>query len=1062
MTRPEGPLRDDLLAAALAYAARGWPVFPCNPKNKQPLLARDKDEAGRPIPNSGGVTKASTDPELIRAWWKKWPRALVAIATGHPTLDLGGRRLFVVDFDPREDADTGEIWTLDRLKTELEAMMGCDFPVTLAALTPSDGVHAYLLQPGDGPAIANRGNLPDHVDVRGLGGYVIAPPSVMGPNAVKGQAGLRYRWHRKEPIGGIAEAPAALIEILSSPGKGAGRDGAGAAAARPLPAGASAGLGQAWDDSEREAVRKYALAALDGECQAVRTAGSGQRNSQLNESALKIASLVAAGALQETIARQCLEAAARDNPGRDDDRQLAATIESGWSAGLNKPRDLGEIAAAARSRASRYGPDRRRASAASARSPPASSAARRPSSDDQSARNSRPFRDGRLAGQSSGAGFGDEPAAPPPPLGEAELARLRPIAEAWLERRLAGAARLPAAERKAELTAIAWGIGRRVAAKLLDEGSAKEAIWPLCEDVADLQHSDIDRAVDGGGARGFDPGPLLLDLACSAYPMTDFGIGERFRDRHGRDFRFTTGKGWLGWDERRWKVLDQDKDTAPAELVAAVFETIRSIQREARRVAETGLKLELVREGKQERLDVDQANLHALDHWVAVGKQWKRFSTLLATWGRQSEQASKPVAIANLARRWLTVPIEDFDCEQMAINVENCTLRFAVEILPDGSRKVAVSRDSHRREDYITRLAPVLYDPEAPSPLYDGMIAWAQPDDGMRRYLHQVGGYAASGDTGEHKLWFNYGRGRNGKSTAIDSWCSALGDYSGTIGIESFLDQGIKKRGDQATPDLAKLGGVRMLRASEPERGAKLNSALIKAATGGEPMSVRALHRGFFDLLPRFKLLMSGNSKPAIPDTDEGIWGRMKLIPWLRNIDQPEPGVADWPTKDPKLLAKIKAAELPGVFRRLVEGLVDYLEHGFVEPEGVTAATQAYRDHSDPLARFLRLCTEMDPQSRVKSSELHRVFTAWCKAAGEKEWSSKGFADAMIDKGFAKTRSDGMRWIGLRLTRSEEEFVDAEGRVRESLPDLEDPVPRAPAARPPPRDDFIGGWDDRP
>jgi phage/plasmid-associated DNA primase len=76
----------------------------------------------------------------------------------------------------------------------------------------------------------------------------------------------------------------------------------------------------------------------------------------------------------------------------------------------------------------------------------------------------------------------------------------------------------------------------------------------------------------------------------------------------------------------------------------------------------------------------------------------------------------------------------------------------------------------------------------------------------------------------------------------------------GTIGIESFLDQGIKKRGDAATPDLAKLGGVRMLRASEPERGAKLNSALIKAATGGEPMSVRALHRGFFDLFPRFKL----------------------------------------------------------------------------------------------------------------------------------------------------------------------------------------------------------------
>jgi putative DNA primase/helicase len=336
------------------------------------------------------------------------------------------------------------------------------------------------------------------------------------------------------------------------------------------------------------------------------------------------------------------------------------------------------------------------------------------------------------------------------------------------------------------------------------------------------------------------------------------------------------------------------------------------------------------------------------------------------------------------------------------------------------------------------------------------MIAWAQPDAAMRRYVHQVAGYAASGDTGEHKLWFNYGRGRNGKSTSIDSWCSSLGDYSGTIGIESFLDQGIKKRGDAATPDLAKLGGVRMLRASEPERGAKLNSALIKAATGGEPMSVRALHRGFFDLDPRFKLLMSGNSKPSIPDTDEGIWSRMKLIPWRRNIDQPEDGVDEWPKKDPKLLDKIKARELAGVFRRLVEGLADYLEHGFVEPAGVTLATQDYRDKSDPLARFLRLCTELDEKSRVKSSELHGVFAAWCKAAGEKEWTPVGFANAMEDKGFTKVRSDGMRWQGLRLTRAASDFVDGEGRVLANLPDL-DAEAAEPIARvePPPDDDDL-------
>lgn len=345
------PDPQSLLDAALRYAARGWPVFPCNPKNKQPLLAAKKDGAGKAIRGTGGVSAATTDPEQITVWWRKWPQAMVGLATGHPTKGTetesqpAGLRLFVLDFDPRADADTGEIWTLERLKAETEAQLGCALPPSMAALTPSDGVHLYLLQGDDGPAITNRGNLPDHVDVRGLGGYVVAPPSVMGPSAAKGQAGLRYRWHRNEPIGGIAHAPASLLQILRDKGGKSAAERPAQTAADPSPA----AVAQSADD----AVRKYCLSALDGELQAVRSAPSGRRNAQLNESALKIASLVAAGGLDPTLSRLSLEAAARDNPGNDDDRQLQATIDSGWSAGINNPRNLAEIAAAAEQRAAR-------------------------------------------------------------------------------------------------------------------------------------------------------------------------------------------------------------------------------------------------------------------------------------------------------------------------------------------------------------------------------------------------------------------------------------------------------------------------------------------------------------------------------------------------------------------------------------------------------------------------------------------------------------------------------------------------------------------------------------
>jgi putative DNA primase/helicase len=1022
----------ELLEAALGYAARGWPVFPCNPKNKHPLLAGDMDEGGKPIPRTGGVNKASTDEAQIRAWWKKWPKALIGLATGHPTIDAEDKRLFVLDFDPREDADTGEVWTLERLKGETETQLGCALPPSLAGLTPSDGVHLYLLQADGGPPITNRGNLPEHVDVRGLGGYVIAAPSVMGPNALKGQGGLRYRWHREAPV---ADAPARLLEVL--------RERKGKIPAEPRSTSTSA-----TEDlrrgplTEDEAVRKYALAGLDAELRAVRTAASGRRNAQLNESAFAVATLVAARALDATVARLSLEQAARDNPGNDDDRQLVATLESGWSAGLASPRDLSEVASAARERSERNsrsysGPS---AGSRSGGHPPARPAPR--AAPPATGYSGEAFRNGSGPGSSRRAA-----AVQVAELTEAERTRLERIAGAWLGARLDALEDTPEAVKR-----LAWGIGRRLAAQLLDEAAAKEVLWERLELVDGVTNEDVDRAIEEGKARGFDPGPALLDLRCAKYPLTDFGLAERFRDRFGHEFRFTTAKGWLGWDGRRWKVLDQDEKTPPAEVIAAVFETVRAVQTESRAVRDTGTKWELVtvpgaRGEKQVIADGEAPNPHAVDYWMPKGRSFIRFSEAIAIFGRASEAAGKPGAIAALSRRWLTVPIEQFDCEQMAINVQNGTLRFEVERMADGTRNVAVRLDEHNRDDLITRIAPVDYDRAAKCDLYDGMIRWAQPDPATHRYVHQVGGYAITGHTGEHKLWFHYGRGRNGKSTSIDAWCSSLGDYSGTIGIESFLDQGIKKRGDAATPDLAKLGGVRMLRASEPERGAKLNSALIKAATGGEPMSVRSLHRGFFDLNPRFKLHMSGNSKPSIPDTDDGIWTRMKLVPWDRNIDKPEidpfrdkhpewhePDA--WPKKDTELLDKIKAGELAGVFLRLVQGLVDYLEHGFVEPDAVATATADYRDKSDPLARFLRLCSELDANSRTKSSDLHAVYAAWCKAAGEREWSPNGFSDAMIDKGFTKVRSDGMRWEGLRLIRQVGDFLDAEGRVRLIADDL--------------------------
>jgi len=376
----DGPSPKQLLDAAVGYAARGWPVFPCNPKNKQPLLGADKDENQKPIRGTGGLKKASTDPEQIAAWWKRFPHALIGLCTGHPTKGTetdaqpAGLRLFVLDFDPREDPVTGEVWTLDRLKTETEQQLGGALPQSMAILTPSDGVHLYLLQGDEGPSITNRGNLPDHVDVRGLGGYVIAPPSVLSD-------GRRYRFHRREPMGGIAHAPQMLLDVLRAPKGKASTEHPPA----PRPSDHAAISGQVDD-----AVRKYALAAFDEECRLLAGAPMGDRNNQINARSFALGQLVGAGALSEAMVRSALQAVV-SGFGRDYEKSCTS-IDNGLAAGMAQPRDLSEIANKSRRRAERGG------SGHSSRSSPRASGCLHPPTP-------TPETEGRQSSHSGAAGF---------------------------------------------------------------------------------------------------------------------------------------------------------------------------------------------------------------------------------------------------------------------------------------------------------------------------------------------------------------------------------------------------------------------------------------------------------------------------------------------------------------------------------------------------------------------------------------------------------------------------------------------------------------------------------
>lgn len=276
MTRP-------FVDAALAYAARGWPVFPLEPRGKQPLgrLARH------------GLHDASTSVEKVAAWWHAFPTANIGLRTG-VAFD-------VLDVDGPEGRES------------LMAHMG-ELAVGLDsgpwAWTGGDGDHLLYRPTGHG----NRAGILPHVDWRGAGGYIVAPPSIHP------DTGAAYEWESSHDRHGgpdepLVAVPGWLLELVAPPPPAQRSEPS--RSTRPAPAG-------------------YGARALEGELAALALAPEGQRNHRLNVAAFNLGQLVGGGVLDAAlVAEQLLTVAVRIGLGLG---EAEATVRSGMQKGVASPR----------------------------------------------------------------------------------------------------------------------------------------------------------------------------------------------------------------------------------------------------------------------------------------------------------------------------------------------------------------------------------------------------------------------------------------------------------------------------------------------------------------------------------------------------------------------------------------------------------------------------------------------------------------------------------------------------------------------------------------------------
>ena len=399
---------------------------------------------------------------------------------------------------------------------------------------------------------------------------------------------------------------------------------------------------------------------------------------------------------------------------------------------------------------------------------------------------------------------------------------------------------------------------------------------------------------------------------------TDNSNATAFIESTGHVLRYVpTWKKWLVWDGKRWKVDDDSS----------------AVTHRARR--------------------------YASSLWVELGNircDPKEFSTI-ASFVRTTNQSRGIEAVLNLARcdAMVVVSHEQLNTFPMRLNVLNGTIDLETGKL-----------NEHNPDDHITQLANVHFDEQAVAPEWLKTLALIFNEDAeLIRYCQQLLGYSITGDSGEAILPVCYGNGANGKSTLWNAVIELLGDY-GLVAPSKLL---MGTTNEHAT-DVASLYQKRFVCIAEPEQNSKLREARVKELTGDCTVTARRMREDFWSFQRTHKFWLSTNHLPQIHGDDDGIWRRLKMIPFTVDLRQkvaPKPNFHKWLVEN----------EGPGILNWMLAGFRDYRENGFIEPQAVKNATGGYRSQSDQLGQFIADRCVVEPAAVVSSNELFRAYQDW-------------------------------------------------------------------------------------
>lgn len=442
--------------------------------------------------------------------------------------------------------------------------------------------------------------------------------------------------------------------------------------------------------------------------------------------------------------------------------------------------------------------------------------------------------------------------------------------------------------------------------------------------------------------------------------FTGGGNASRFVRHFGDRVRYCEKTGWHVYDGRRWAVTDgaREVQNLMQKVVKMMYAEFSAIVDPKDR--ETALK-----------------------------------------WAMKSDNAGEMANALEMvkSRDGILTRDDQFDANPWVLNVLNGTVT-----LRDGDLHY------HAQEDLITKLANAIYDPKAQCPKWLAHLDYfLNADADMINFLQRAIGYTLTGDIGEQCMFILHGEALNGKSTIVEVFQKLLGDYCVVSSVETFIASKIAKKGGDASDDVARMAGARLVLASEFAEGQWLSENFLKKLTSTTPVAARRLYKGGFQFDPQCKLMMDTNHLPNIRGTDPATERRIRVIPFEIKVD-PRKRIENYS-------AVLFKEEASGILRWAVEGCLKWQKEKLGMPPKIAAAGAKYQKLMDDVGDFIeeRGIVATGNRSVKTKAEVYAAYTAWCQAGGNKgPLTKKAFGMQLERRGFLSDKVRGERaWINL-------------------------------------------------